>query len=353
MRLYIILLIFTIGISTSCKDLFNPEEDTVNLPLVVEGLITDEATSYTVKLFTATKFSSNEDYSNVTNAMVTVSDDCGNTYKFTETTSGIYVSNPAEFVGQPGRTYTLSVSSDNYTFNSDPQLLFPNDFDVKTYAEFGSQNQLVDNGSDNPYVETVQGVNLLVDVNNNSDTLPRFRFVHTTYNEYKYYVQISPSIIYGFYCWKYLSDNDLFNLTTGDLQTSTKNIERHAICFIPKIEEVTAYFNGSAIPAYVIKQISKVSQYRINNETYQYYKDANSIMAAQGKLFDPIAFQLKGNMKCISNLKKEVLGFFEASSVRTGYYAIKPGSKDVSKIMSFEPPSLTGCASALPDFWVN
>lgn len=371
MRLYIILLMITIGINSSCKRIYDPKLDSINSPLFVEGLITDEAKPYTIRIKTATQFNSNQSYSNVTKAKVTVSDNYGHTYKFTETTAGVYTSNPSEFVGVPGRTYTLSIlTNDNYVFSSNPQILLPNNYKVTTYAEFGSQDQLVDDGYGTPFKETVQGINLLVDIENNTDTVPHFKFKHKSYREYSYKVEIITDILYYvYYGWDFLSDNDLINITDEQYQTSLKDIKKHAVCFVPTASTVEASYLDSATnqsstkTAYVPKQIVKVSQYRINNETYQFFKDANTLLAANGKMFDPIVFQLKGNIQCTSNSQKQALGFFEASSLTTNYYAIPPEQKVVSKIKSFEPPASSGCIGTIeskdpvivsipPDFWI-
>lgn len=370
MRLYIILFAFIV-ISSSCKEPFGPKTDTANSPLVVDGLITDEAKPYTIRLYMADQFQSEQGRKNETNADVTVSDDLGHTYKFTETSAGVYVSNPSVFVGQPGRTYTLSVNtSDNNVFHSNPQLLLPNNFNVNTYAELASQDQMVDDGNGNAHKELVEGVNLLVDVQNSTDTVPHFRFDHSTYTECSYTIIISQLKRYVYYAWNLKSDNDLVNISDGQYQTSMNDIKKHKICFLPSSESIevvnpdSVEIDPPSFTAYISLNIIKVTQYRINNETYKFNKDVNTLLAAQNKTFDPTAFQIKGNMYCDSNPQKLVLGFFEASSARTNYYKIKPGKLVVTSIDKFEPPSSSGVIGTIeslmppifqnpPDFWVH
>ena len=366
MRLYIVLFSFVVIIS-SCKEPFNPKLDDVNSPLVVDGLITDQAQPYTIQLYKASKFNSDKVYTQETNANITISDDCGNTYNFTETSAGIYVSDPSQFVGQPGRTYTLAINtSDNNLYHSNPQLLLPNNFNVTTYTELGSIDQVVDDVDGNPNKKSLQGINLLVDIQNNTDTLPRFRFENKTYLEYSYSVNLSMIKTYVYFCWDLLNDKGLVNISGEQYLTSSKEIKKHKICFIPKTDTIQATYADTVEidPFYTIadvsEQIVKVKQYRINNETYQFNKDINTMLAAQNKMFDPGATQIKGNMHCDSNPQKLVLGLFEASSVTTNYYAIKPDSTKVTRIIKFEPPYSSGCIGFLgatftspPDFWVN
>ena len=366
MRLNIALFAFVVIIS-SCKEQFNPKLDDVNSPLVVDGLITDQAQPYTIQLYKASKFNSDQVYAQETNANVIVSDDCGNTYNFTETSAGIYVSDPSQFVGQPGRTYTLAINTnDNNLYHSNPQILLPNNFNVTTYAELGSIDQLVDDVDGNPNKESLQGINLLVDIQNNTDTLPRFRFENKTYLEYSYSVSLSMVKTYAYFCWNFQNNNGLVNISGEQYLTSSKDIKKHKICFIPKTETIRVTYEDSVEvdPFYsftnISEQIVKVTQYRINSETYQFNKDVNTMLAAKSKMFDPGAAQIKGNVHCDSNSQKLVLGLFEASSVRTNYYAIKPGSTKVTRIIKFEPPYSSGCIGFIsppflspPDFWVN
>ena len=349
MRRRIILLAIILGAITSCKELYDPKIETVGTHFVVDGLITDEAKPYSIKLTKALPFNNNGDmnvYTGVSKATVTVSDDCGYTYHFTEIDSGgVYMSDPAEFVGVPGRSYTLSIKTiDNKEYRSAPQLLLTNHFNVKVSAEFGTRDQLVvDNWGDYNKV-TVEGTNILYDIEN-MDTSARFRYGHKTYKQYTESGKTTNR------CWGLLPDNDLANII-DTYSTSAKNIEKHNVCFIPNAKNTSIIHEGSDYVIIITKLITKVTQYRLNDETYQFYKNVNSVLAATNKIFDPITLQVKGNVKCISDNTVEVFGFFEASSAVVSYYALNPGSKELQFIKSYEPPYDYGCPTIPPDFWV-
>ncbi len=57
-----------------------------------------------------------------------------------------------------------------------------------------------------------------------------------------------------------------------------------------------------------------IDEYELNEDTYNYYTKLNSQLDANGKIFDPVYEQTKGNIKCISNPDIIVLGNFEISS---------------------------------------
>ncbi|HEY4785050.1 MAG TPA: DUF4249 family protein, partial [Bacteroidales bacterium] len=202
-----------------------------------------------------------------------------------------------------------------------------------------------------------------------TDTISRFRFESVVTTEYMYSMMISPTRTDVYYCWYSENPDNLVNLTDEKYQTSSYDIQNHTVCFIPTVymypvdyvDSVTR--KDSLLNASIANRIIRVTRYRMNNESFQYYKDINSLLSAQGKIFDPTAYQFKGNITCISNPQKLALGLFEASSVRTSIYTIKPGSIKVNQISSFNLPSPSGCVGVIssleppssggpPDFWV-
>jgi len=92
---------------------------------------------------------------------------------------------------------------------------------------------------------------------------------------------------------------------------------------------LTAANYGFTIPyeASIIYYL-RVNQYTMNSDSYRFYKDANTQLSASGKIFDPIAAQLYGNMKCINNSSKVVLGLFEVSSVKQHAFIVRGSSYD-------------------------
>jgi len=365
MRPIVILLSVIFGTITSCKELYDPKIDIVETPLVVDGLITDLAKPYSIKLTKALPFNNSstdnytKEYTGVSEAKVTVSDDAGNTYNFTESdTEGVYKSNPAEFVGVPGRYYTLHIRTiDNIEYQSAPQLLLPNDFKVDVSAEFGTRDQLVLDSWGAYNKETVQGTNIFFDIENNEDTLIRFRFDHRITTQW-----VIPTIPQPTHGWDTWPNADLINMT-DNYTTSTNNIVKKNVCFVPTNNNkviITKEWVGPPgtdkimFDKFVERFVIRIIQYRLNNETFLYYKNISTILSANGNIFDPIPWQVKGNMKCISDNTVGVLGYFEASSARYSYYALKPFSKILKYVKSYEPPTDYGILGEIvPDWWVS
>jgi len=330
--------------------LFSPELKGVQGPLVVEGLITDNAKPYSIRLSKAVRYDNNNDneLTSVSKATVVVYDNLGYIYRFKESNNGVYWSDPSEFVGVPGRYYMLRIkTADNVEYQSPPQLLLPNNFNVNVSAEFGTQDQLVDDGTGTLFKKAVDGTIIFYDIENNEDTLIRFKFDYRLITEW--IIPTQPPTL-GWDTWP---NKDIINLT-DNYSTSTNNIEKHNVCFVPTNDVgSTVWVDTIKMTKWVYKFVPRIIQYRLNNDAYQYYKSVNTVLGATGKIFDPIPSQVKGNMKCLSDNNLEVLSFFEASSARTSYYVLNPWSKILHNVESFEPPSEFGSnLPTYPDWWI-
>jgi hypothetical protein len=354
MRPYICFFSFILILCLSCSKVYDPSVDANQDALVVEGLITDQAAAYQIRLSKAIPYDSSGT-SYVTHATVWVIDDNGVQYNFSESGNGIYASNPAELVGTPGKSYTLHIKTkDGNIYESSPQLLLPNDFTDNVYAEFATKEILVEDYYGGTSKQNIAGVDILVDIKNNTDSLSRFRFKSILTTELTYSVYVSPETTYYYYCWRTAGLDDLVNLTGEKYGTSSKDITKHTACFIPSYNTYSVYdtIHDTTVTAYVNNRILKLTRYTLNDETYQYYKNINTLLSAEGKLFDPIAAQFKGNISCISDPKKLALGLFEASAINTSTYYIHPGQKNVVGIPNMTVPSSDCKINTVPDFWI-
>ena len=105
-----ILLLLIVQVLNSCISQFIPKTSEDKELLVVEGLITDNTDINTIKLSRSLPLGTKVTLNPVSGYLVTISDDLGNTYSLTETTPGTYVTNPSEFRGMVGRSYTLHIN---------------------------------------------------------------------------------------------------------------------------------------------------------------------------------------------------------------------------------------------------
>lgn len=112
---YIILAIILLG-STACEKVIDIDLKSVENKYVIEAMVTDEAGGAKVLISQTKNFSDNNDFNGVADAVVTITDNEGNTSTLQESSQGIY--DDATLAGIPGRTYSLSIKIDDETFTS-------------------------------------------------------------------------------------------------------------------------------------------------------------------------------------------------------------------------------------------
>ena len=369
---------------TSCSNVYDSHVDTAQNMLVVDGRITNKKEAYHVTLTYAKPFNSSEKSTPVSGANVFVTDNLNNSYKFNERDKGDYVSDSLQFTGQPGHTYRLHIlTTDGTEYESDPQRMFPEVSPDNAYAKF--DNQVILNGVTGLKVST-HGASIFMDIRNQSDTVPRFRIVSNLvlqyYNQGNFQLDWDHFLLLQYYCWQTVNINSNFNITDEDYLSNSASIKNHPAGFLDDNNNVIAIeyyskinmddttataYSGNWHNTYLIHhRILYLSQYTLNRETYLYYKSLYGQIQSEGKLFDPVAAQLNGNIKCITDPEKKTIGFFEASSVSYSEYIVDlrnlVNSQPVLiKTPCILPPEPDGCQIDIPSskhhnipaFWIS
>ncbi len=372
MRSITIILVFYC-LLVSCYKPYDPGIVANDTILVVDGMITNEVASYHIRLSYALPFDSKVTFNPLYSARVFLNDDLGNLYQFREKSNGLYISDSTKFTGHPGSIYTLYIETpDGEIYASSPQRLYPESCPDSVYAEADYQETI---SQFNQLEVKVLGANILVDINSSTDTLPRFRFTSDLGKQYYYEIYGPPPVnrTYCFYCWQTVTAISDINLTQMEYSLNSTSLNKHAVYFVDdKIDVLGRVYRLSprkpgfpyiALPTenfnfYTLKhRILHLYQYTLNNETYLYYKNMDEQLRSEGRLFDPIVVQLRGNIKCTSNPDLKTVGFFEASSVSRTAYSIGPRKSDnqysVRKIPYILPSSPEGCwIDTIPAFWL-
>src|SRR5450759_2465015 len=106
---FIIAMVAVFSLCT-CIDPYVPNLKGYEPLFVIDGLITDANTSYTVRI-SKTFQEQNTEPSSVSDATVFISDDIGNSSYLNNRGGGIYKTGSIEFHGIIGRTYVLHVQA--------------------------------------------------------------------------------------------------------------------------------------------------------------------------------------------------------------------------------------------------
>jgi hypothetical protein len=319
----IFLIILLAVVFSRCTEIYNPVINSNTQALIVEGLITNEAGPFNIRLTKAVPIplDSVSISSDVTGAKVAVIDNYTSTTTLSEVGGGNYIL-PASFKSKIGNSYKLHIeTTDGNIYESGFEtLLPPQNFDsIRGY--YTSQSYM---DPDNNYTST-DGGDIRVDL---FDSVPKTaapplcRFnANVTVQYTSEEATIDTTTWHWFYFgWEKFDINSTENITDERSVASGTVIKNHSIGFVP------FGMSGYGFDMPPITNINyyylRFNQYTINMDSYNFYKEANNQLSSSGKLFDPVTAQLYGNMKCINNPSKIVLGLFEVSSVTRAAFTI-------------------------------
>lgn len=264
--------------------------------LVVEGIISNEKEPYTVRLFTTGNFVSSRyppASSGVQGAMVTISDDTGLSLSLEPVLEepGVYRSIDTSFVGQVGRSYTLTVGMpDGRIYRSQPELM----------QQVPTIDSLIARFTDIPDRTKPSGYQVLVDTQDPVENANYYRW-----SAYGYVRRESEGLtLLGgskccASCWIPVFNTDV-NIYS-DANINGNRIQNRFVLFTP------FYVRG--------KQYVEVSQYSITREAYQFWKRLDEQQTRTGSLFDPQPAPIEGNIYNAENANELALGYFGASAV--------------------------------------
>lgn len=368
MRITYLILVLSALALFSCRTPYNPDVDTEQQILVVDAFISNQPQTSYVRLTLALPHDSSGNYQAVQNADVYITDKNDNIILFEEVQPGFFEPVDYNFAGALENSYVLTVTTeDGSTYESRPQVVLPDMQPVKIYGGYDKIEYLKKDAFGNTVKASEKVCATYFDYAG-IDKTPRFRYRSAQLVEFFDIVDFR----FNFYRWKIEKDNSL-RFTDGDFNSSSINIYKQEVCYSPASEgiyelgimqnpnfdpEHPFIYSGDLKYFYEYKRIIEITQYRLNEDSYNFYRAVKNQSEAKGKIFDPIISQLKGNISCISDPSKLVLGFFEASSVSVSTFEIDRNS--ISGLVSFKridniaQPSKDGFSlEVAPDFWVK
>ncbi|SHM15174.1 DUF4249 family protein [Chitinophaga sp. CF418] len=112
----IVSIIFIALLLTACEKTIDLKYKDNLSRIIIEGNITNEAGPYYVKITKSIKLTETGTYPTIDDAVVTISDDAGNSETLSTLGNGTYRTNL--LTGVEGRTYTLTVQAENQTYTA-------------------------------------------------------------------------------------------------------------------------------------------------------------------------------------------------------------------------------------------
>ncbi len=405
MRYSIILIVFLSLSISACRELYVPDVISSEQALVVDGLVTNQNEPYSVYVSWSVPFDSHKMSVPATGGKVWVTDDLENSYSFMDIGEGHYLSDPNDFRGIPGSTYSLHIEINGELYESVPQLLSLVPYERTIYGLVDREEILETVGSvTRRSFENVAKIYL--NLKSQGGSLPRFRFdpiqiIESTYEVVDTLEEIIPppdskkSLSTGspfdspflkdiplpataHFCWRTLYPEDQIT-TTSAVSTPDEPIYeinqqligsfpiRRMIMARDTVNIDTIWYNEEILgfvtavfdttQSLVHHRFLILNEHQITEEAYRFHEGIKEQSSADGKIFDPLPAQLKGNIKCVSNPDKLAFGLFEVSSQKSSSYQYFPhiGSGTV-RIEPYEisipDPEVGNVTGRPPSWWV-
>ena len=306
----IIAFLFLVA-AASCIDPYTPNLKNYNSLLVVEGLITNENSSYKIKL-SRTTGQANSISEKVADADVYITDGSGVKTHLQNNGGGIYKTDSTSFKGIVGQNYGLQIlTSDGKEYRSDQCTMLPVADIDKVYYEKGEEISGI-NGKTSP------GIKIFLNSANTTGNNQYFRWTFEEVWKFKIpcpqrykCIMVLDSATYIFqqidsvkeYCWKKNLSEDL--IINSILSGGANFISGQEIQFIDPV------LSDRLTQEYSIL----VKQYSVSQEEFDFWNNLKKAGEAGGDIFALQPFTVMSNIHNVNNNNERILGYFEVSAV--------------------------------------
>jgi len=279
-----------------CITKFIPETNEEQNLLVIEGLITDQPEPYTIKLSWSIPVGINSGIRPLKGCKVTVQDDLGNNYLFSESAAaGLYISDKETFRGIIGRKYTMHINTNNatethYSYES-KQVEMKNvpPIDSLFYEKITINEKT-------PYSGPEEGCQVYL---NAFDPLGKCRYYRWDFLEtWEFHL---PYMVTNQICW--------ISNTSTDI-----NIKNTSVLAEDRITRLPVKYISNETDRLSVRYRIQVNQYSMNEDEYTYWEKMRDISQDVGSLYDITPSSVQGNIFCVEDPGEQVLGFFSVSA---------------------------------------
>ncbi len=345
------IVIIGLLFALSCVTPFNPDTQTLDQKLIVDGLVTDQPGRSLITLSLTADYTLGALNYYATKATVYTTDNANKRTDYKETSIGVYQPADVAWKGVPGETYTLFVTtSDGRQFKSTAQKLNPVAPIDTVYYEYTKK----------PNVGVLtfdKGFDLYADTRDPATPGNFYRWSWTNYAPLVFcrtqdITTRGITTTYGYGCcepcWDILRCYSCNNVAS-DSRINGNKISRQPITRIPYTSTERYYV--------------EVEQQSLSAESFQYWNTVAQLTQNNGGIFDATPVQLKGNITCTNREGEPAFGFFGASGVSIkALFVDRSTPKDLPDALQLPialPPP-TACAKCVesayrtqkvPRFW--
>jgi hypothetical protein len=292
-RLYHISFLGILLVLNSCITEFIPNIEEKQELLVVQGLITDQPVSGTIKLSRSLALGEKSEKKPLGGCTVSITDNHGSRITLTETSTGVYVT-PPSFHGVVGNTYSLHILTNSgdikLNYETDPIEMKP----VPPIDSIYYEKKVIEEPYEN--FSGVDACQIYLDAYDPTKTCKYYRW---DYEETWILRLLFP--VENMICW--ISDiSRSINVKSTEALKDAR-IYRYPINYISN--ETDRLKRRYSI---------LINQYSISEDEYIYWEKLQRISVKVGGLYDIIPSSVPGNIRCIENPSEKVLGYFSVSA---------------------------------------
>lgn len=244
----------------------------------------------------------------------------------------------------------------NEVFESDYVIMPPVPSIDSLYTTFAVEKSVINNGYGVPEVFEKKVRKVSVDI----PLTPELKYYRLNYRaiiQWKYtppaFYDSVPNIIYALntkkafleaatppptaddtsihvlYGWISHYNKDFFDLAgPKEFSLSNQILNHHLVSLAYKSQE---YLDSATQDSY--NWIIILDQYSISKESFDFHSKLNQQFSAEGSLFDPVLTQVFGNMHCVGDPSRTILGFFDLNSYKQYRYYLNLGTGTESTVV--------------------
>ena len=300
----LVFYLFLAFVLMTCTEPFSPPRTGYDDLLVVDGFVSNDTSSYTVKL-THTYPIDTTMFSPESGAQVSIVDDMGSSNQLHEKSPGVYKTDSTTFIGEIGRGYQLKVHTQGgKDYLSDVVAMRQTPPIDSVYYDYVVKAANNDSGKQ-------PGLQIYVDSHDPENNTSYYRW------EYEDTWQIvSPLPSYFEFdgdsivsrkdnvtnCWNSSASTQILIATSKNL--SVDRISSFPLAFVPGESKKLR-----------TKYSILVRQYALGADAYLFWENIKQTSESLGSLFDPQPGTVKGNIHNVTDPNEPVLGYFDAASV--------------------------------------
>lgn len=259
----IVYFLAAVLLSTACEKTIVLDPGQTEELFVIEGLITNSLSKHQVKISMSQTFNAAGGALGVSEAIVSVTDDLGQSIEYNEIQPGVYRAKEA-FAGEIGRTYTLTIDYEDRQFTATEQM-----------TTVGTVDKLVS----------------AVNEEEAADPEDEGRFYDLLV------FMTEPQETEDFYLFKFYRNGELENFEGDDVYV---------------FDDVAIAGQLEALPApvfYAVGDVARTEVYSLSRRAFRFYNDLANNVANDGGLFSSQPANVS------TNLEGGAIGYFQVSAI--------------------------------------